>query len=113
MYLVFVTRTDDLSKVQVTRKPRSANHAIDRSPFLTGLRPPTRSPTLGVGRYIVSSGLHSHGRGGRQLGFSVDALSKTMGPDEICERIDAFVPWFRETVASMSQEVRAAHWGQD
>ncbi|CAM9761849.1 unnamed protein product [Ascophyllum nodosum] len=59
--------------------------------------------------YIVSSGLHSHGRGGRQLGFSVDALSKTMGPDEICERIDAFVPWFRETVASMSQEEFDTH----
>lgn len=56
-------------------------------------------------RYIVSSGVHNYGRGARQLGFSVHALSKTLGPDEICSRIDAFLPQFREMLRSMSKEV--------
>ena len=56
-------------------------------------------------RYIVSSGVHNYGRGARQLGFSVHALSKTLGPDEICSRIDAFLPQFREILRSMSKEV--------
>lgn len=54
----------------------------------------------------MSSGVHNYGRGARQLGFSVHALSKTLGPDEICSRIDAFLPQFREVVRSMSDEVR-------
>lgn len=54
----------------------------------------------------MSSGVHNYGRGARQLGFSVHALSKTLGPDEICSRIDAFLPQFRELVRNMSDEVR-------
>lgn len=58
-----------------------------------------------MSRYIVFSGLHNYGRGGRQLGFSVHALSKTLGPDEICSRIDAFLPQFRELLLNMTEEV--------
>lgn len=56
-------------------------------------------------RYVVSSGLTNHGRGGRQLGFSIRALSKTLGPDDIRDRVDKFLPQFREILASMPQEV--------
>lgn len=63
----------------------------------------TRS--IWVHRYIVASGVHNYGRGARQLGFSVHALSKTLGPDEICSRIDAFLPQFREMLSNMSKEV--------
>ncbi|CAB1115801.1 unnamed protein product [Ectocarpus sp. CCAP 1310/34] len=61
--------------------------------------------------YIVSSGVHNYGRGARQLGFSVHALSKTLGPDEICSRIDAFLPQFRELVRNMSDEEFDMHVG--
>lgn len=53
----------------------------------------------------MSSGVHNYGRGARQLGFSVHALSKALGPDEICSRIDAFLPQFREILRGMSKEV--------
>eukprot|EP00752_Nemacystus_decipiens_P005957 g5379.t2 len=74
-----------------------------REPCFTELR--TRQQ---VG-YIVSSGVHNYGRSGRQLGFSVHALSKTLGPDEICSRIDAFLPQFRDILRSMSKEEFDTH----
>eukprot|EP00903_Cladosiphon_okamuranus_P013078 g12199.t1 len=74
-----------------------------REPCFTELR--TRQQ---VG-YIVSSGVHNYGRGSRQLGFSVHALSKTLGPDEICSRIDAFLPQFREILRNMSKEEFDTH----
>lgn len=55
--------------------------------------------------YVVHSGLFNHGRGSRQLGFSISALSKTFDPDEIRSRVDEFLPRFREAVMNMPQEV--------
>lgn len=84
----------------VSIKPDLPSQALLNRSFLQKI-------PLGL-RYIVSSGVRSYGRSSRLVGFSVSALSKTMGPDDICERIDAFLPQFRQTLVDMPQEVGGA-----